>query len=212
MKCGKWKFYLCFILKHEFREFILKSEWQLKAPFCIFQLDNDVLILVHVVSSKPGCCTVRHYAVSEILGFGNRSLDSSAGGLFFFPAFHFLLKIMTHCYISCNNNLVYRLKSPILQQCIHFHIERGCAMFLSTSPHHFQEKHYQNLEHQHQLQELTVIKEEKRKLSNELQALHCKDKKIRDWITKLERILHKVMHIYAHMTCGQMIAYSQTKT
>lgn len=199
MKCGKWKFYHSFILKHELHEFILKSEWQLTAPLCIVQLDNDVLILVQVVSSKPGCCTIRHCAASEILGFGNHcSLDSSAGGSLFFPAFHFLLKIVTHCYVSCNNKLVCRFKFPSLQKCIHFHIESGCSMFLSTSPRHFQEKHYQNLEHQRQHQELTVIKEEKRKLSNELQALHCKDKKIRDWITKLEGILHKVMHIYAH--------------
>ena len=70
--------------------------------------------------------------------------------------------------------------------------------------HHFlhfyalpiQEKHYQSLENQRQLQELTFVREEKRQLANELEALQSKDKQLRDRISKLESILHKVALIY----------------
>lgn len=63
--------------------------------------------------------------------------------------------------------------------------------------YHFQEKHHQNLEHQLRLQELIVIKEEKRQLGNELEALRSKDNDIKDWINRLEQILDKVGHINA---------------
>lgn len=70
--------------------------------------------------------------------------------------------------------------------------------------HHFlhfyalpiQEKHYQILENQRQLQELTFVREEKRQLANELEALQSKDTQLRDRISKLEAILHKVALIY----------------
>ncbi|TWW60259.1 hypothetical protein D4764_05G0003490 [Takifugu flavidus] len=54
-----------------------------------------------------------------------------------------------------------------------------------------QEKHHQNLEHQRQLQELAFIKEEKRQLGRELEALRSKDKRMREWTSRLEQILHK---------------------
>lgn len=59
-----------------------------------------------------------------------------------------------------------------------------------------QEKHYQSLEKQRQLQELTLVREEKRQLANELEARQSKDKQLRDRISKLEAILHKVALIY----------------
>ena len=70
--------------------------------------------------------------------------------------------------------------------------------------HHFlhfyvlpiQEKHHQNQENQRQFQELAFVREEKRQLANELEALHSKDKQLRDRISKLESILHKVLLIY----------------
>lgn len=65
-----------------------------------------------------------------------------------------------------------------------------------VSSYHFQEKHHQNLEHQLRLQELIVIKEEKKQLGNELEALRSKDKHIREWINRLEQILDNVRHIY----------------
>lgn len=67
----------------------------------------------------------------------------------------------------------------------------------AVSSRHFQEKCHQNLEHQRRLQELSFIKEEKRQLGNELEALRSKDKHIREWISRLEQILNKVKHIYA---------------
>lgn len=59
-----------------------------------------------------------------------------------------------------------------------------------------QEKRYQSLEGQRQLQELTFVKEEKKQLANELQALRSKDQQLRDRIGKLEAILHKVALVY----------------
>ncbi|KAM9858577.1 coiled-coil domain-containing protein 158-like [Aulostomus maculatus] len=55
-----------------------------------------------------------------------------------------------------------------------------------------QEKCYQNLENQHQLKELVLVREEKRQLTSELEALSSKDKQLRDRIGELEAILHKM--------------------
>ncbi len=52
---------------------------------------------------------------------------------------------------------------------------------------------YQSLEHKRQLQELTVVREEKRQLGNELEVLRSKDKQLRERIGQLEAILHKVV-------------------
>ncbi|XP_036954412.1 coiled-coil domain-containing protein 158-like isoform X1 [Acanthopagrus latus] len=60
-----------------------------------------------------------------------------------------------------------------------------------------QEKHYQSLEQQRQLQELTLVREEKRHLSSELEALRSKDKQLRDRIGQLEAILHKMSESFA---------------
>ncbi|KAM7391238.1 hypothetical protein PAMP_021938 [Pampus punctatissimus] len=56
----------------------------------------------------------------------------------------------------------------------------------------YQEKHYQNLENQRQLQELAFVSEEKRQLANELEVLTSKDKQLRERISKMEAILHKM--------------------
>ncbi|XP_030593438.1 coiled-coil domain-containing protein 158 isoform X2 [Archocentrus centrarchus] len=61
-----------------------------------------------------------------------------------------------------------------------------------------QEKHYQNLETQRQLQELTFVREEKRQLANELEVLHSKDQQLRDRISELEAILHKMSESFAN--------------
>ncbi|XP_045889785.1 coiled-coil domain-containing protein 158-like isoform X4 [Micropterus dolomieu] len=55
-----------------------------------------------------------------------------------------------------------------------------------------QEKRYQSLEHLRQLQQLTSVREEKRKLGSELEAIRSKDKQLRDRISQLEVILHKM--------------------
>ncbi|XP_030273607.1 coiled-coil domain-containing protein 158-like isoform X3 [Sparus aurata] len=60
-----------------------------------------------------------------------------------------------------------------------------------------QEKRYQSLEQQRQLQELTLVREEKRHLSSELEALRSKDKQLRDRIGQLEAILHKMSESFA---------------
>ncbi len=56
-----------------------------------------------------------------------------------------------------------------------------------------QERRYQSLERQRQLQELSLVKKEKRQLGDELEALRSKDKQLRDRIGQLETILHKVV-------------------
>ncbi|XP_051278776.1 coiled-coil domain-containing protein 158-like isoform X1 [Dicentrarchus labrax] len=61
----------------------------------------------------------------------------------------------------------------------------------------YQEKRYQSLEHQRQLQELNFVREEKRQLGNELEALRSKDKQLRDRIDQLEAILHKMTESFA---------------
>lgn len=65
------------------------------------------------------------------------------------------------------------------------------------SLHPTQEKRYQSLEQQRQLQELTFVREEKKQLGNELEALRSKDKQLRDRIGQLEAILYKVALIYS---------------
>ncbi|XP_035846676.1 coiled-coil domain-containing protein 158-like isoform X10 [Sander lucioperca] len=55
----------------------------------------------------------------------------------------------------------------------------------------YQEKRYQSLENQRQLGELTFVREEKRQLGNELEALRSKDKQLGERISQLEAILHK---------------------
>ncbi|XP_041793804.1 coiled-coil domain-containing protein 158-like isoform X2 [Chelmon rostratus] len=60
-----------------------------------------------------------------------------------------------------------------------------------------QEKHYQSLEHQRQLQELTLVREEKRQLGSELEALRSKDEQLRGRISQLEAILHKMSDSFA---------------
>ncbi|XP_034547793.1 coiled-coil domain-containing protein 158-like isoform X2 [Notolabrus celidotus] len=60
-----------------------------------------------------------------------------------------------------------------------------------------QEKRQQSLQHQQQLQELTFIREEKRQLRSELEALHSNDKQLRERIGRLEAILHKMSESFA---------------
>ncbi|XP_035812163.1 coiled-coil domain-containing protein 158 isoform X2 [Amphiprion ocellaris] len=61
-----------------------------------------------------------------------------------------------------------------------------------------QEKCYQNRETQRQLQELTLVKEEKKQLGNELEALRSKDQQLRGRIGELEAILHKMSESFAN--------------
>ncbi|KAK2837936.1 hypothetical protein Q5P01_015148 [Channa striata] len=61
-----------------------------------------------------------------------------------------------------------------------------------------QEKSYQNLESQRQLQELTCLREEKGQLVNELEAFHTKDQQLRERIGELETILHKMSGSFAN--------------
>ncbi|CAJ1069297.1 coiled-coil domain-containing protein 158-like isoform X5 [Xyrichtys novacula] len=60
-----------------------------------------------------------------------------------------------------------------------------------------QGKRQQSLEHQHQLQELSFIREEKRQLRREVEALRSKDKQLRERIDKVEAILHKMSESFA---------------
>lgn len=61
-----------------------------------------------------------------------------------------------------------------------------------------QEKRYQNREAQRQLQELTLIKEEKKQLANELEAFRSKDQQLRGRIGELEAILNKMSESFAN--------------
>ncbi|XP_078107394.1 uncharacterized protein LOC144518527 isoform X3 [Sander vitreus] len=61
----------------------------------------------------------------------------------------------------------------------------------------YQEKRYQSLENQRQLEELTFVREEKRQLGNELEALRSKDKQLGERISQLEAILHKMSESFA---------------
>lgn len=65
----------------------------------------------------------------------------------------------------------------------------------------FQEKRSQSLETHRQLQELTLIREEKRQLANELKALRSKDQQLRERISELEAILHKVKYLTLPTYC-----------
>ncbi|XP_074526752.1 coiled-coil domain-containing protein 158-like [Halichoeres trimaculatus] len=60
-----------------------------------------------------------------------------------------------------------------------------------------QEKRQQSLQHQQQLQDLTFIREEKRQLRCELEVLRSKDKQLRERISQLEAILHKMSESFA---------------
>ncbi|XP_054467233.1 coiled-coil domain-containing protein 158-like isoform X2 [Anoplopoma fimbria] len=60
-----------------------------------------------------------------------------------------------------------------------------------------QKKHYQSMENRRQLQELTFVREEKRQLGNELEALGSRDKQLRERIGQLEAILHKMSESFA---------------
>ncbi|XP_070689527.1 coiled-coil domain-containing protein 158-like [Pempheris klunzingeri] len=66
-----------------------------------------------------------------------------------------------------------------------------------TTERLYQEKRYQSLERQSRLQELTLVREEKKQLGNELEALRSKDKQLRDRIGQLEAILHKMSESFA---------------
>lgn len=72
--------------------------------------------------------------------------------------------------------------------------------FLLSLLHPFQEKHRQSLEHQRRLQELTFVREEKKQLGDELEALRSKDRELRDRIGHLETILRKVVLHYSSKT------------
>ncbi|XP_049433759.1 coiled-coil domain-containing protein 158-like isoform X2 [Epinephelus fuscoguttatus] len=61
----------------------------------------------------------------------------------------------------------------------------------------YQEKRYHGLENQRQLQQLTFVREEKRQLGDELEALRSKDKQLRERISQLEAILHKMSESFA---------------
>ncbi|XP_068577063.1 coiled-coil domain-containing protein 158-like isoform X3 [Cebidichthys violaceus] len=60
-----------------------------------------------------------------------------------------------------------------------------------------QEKRYQSLENQRRLQQLTFVREEKRQLGEELEALRSKDKQLKERIGQLEAILHKMSESFA---------------
>uniref|UniRef100_A0A3B4VMZ4 Coiled-coil domain containing 158 n=1 Tax=Seriola dumerili TaxID=41447 RepID=A0A3B4VMZ4_SERDU len=61
----------------------------------------------------------------------------------------------------------------------------------------YQEKRYQSLESHRQIQELTFVREEKKQLASELEALRSKDQQLRDRIGQLETILHKMTESFA---------------
>ncbi|XP_034452070.1 coiled-coil domain-containing protein 158-like isoform X2 [Hippoglossus hippoglossus] len=60
-----------------------------------------------------------------------------------------------------------------------------------------QEKRHQSLENQRQLGQLAFVREEKKLLSRELEALGSKDQQLRERIGKLEAILHKMSESFA---------------
>ncbi|KAK5932093.1 hypothetical protein CgunFtcFv8_003827 [Champsocephalus gunnari] len=61
----------------------------------------------------------------------------------------------------------------------------------------YQEKRYQSLENQRQLQELTFVREEKKQLGIEQEALRSKDNQLRERIGQLEAILTKLSESFA---------------
>ncbi|XP_060927678.1 coiled-coil domain-containing protein 158-like [Limanda limanda] len=60
-----------------------------------------------------------------------------------------------------------------------------------------QEKRHQSLENKRQLGQLAFVREEKKLLSRELEALGSKDQQLRDRIGQLEAILHKMSESFA---------------
>lgn len=84
---------------------------------------------------------------------------------------------------------------PVPQKSI-FTCQHHLFLVSVDSPNPIQEKRYQSLENERQLQQLTFVREEKRQLGNELEAVHSKDKQLRERIGQLEAILHKVELIY----------------
>ncbi|XP_077378423.1 uncharacterized protein LOC144019317 isoform X3 [Festucalex cinctus] len=66
-----------------------------------------------------------------------------------------------------------------------------------------QERSYQNTESQRQAQELTLVREEKWQLARELDAVHSKDKHLRERLSELEAILHKMTEGFAN--CQEFI-------
>ncbi|XP_029016124.1 coiled-coil domain-containing protein 158-like isoform X2 [Betta splendens] len=73
----------------------------------------------------------------------------------------------------------------------------------------YQKKRYQNLKTQRQLQELSFIREEKRQLANELEALRPKDQLLRDRIGELEAVLHKMSESFTN--CQDFIQLQEQK-
>lgn len=61
-----------------------------------------------------------------------------------------------------------------------------------------QEEHNQSLQQQLQHQELTLAREEKKHLKQELQLLRSKDQKLLDQINNLGSFLHRVTPSYRH--------------
>ncbi|XP_033947347.1 coiled-coil domain-containing protein 158-like isoform X2 [Pseudochaenichthys georgianus] len=61
----------------------------------------------------------------------------------------------------------------------------------------YQEKRYQSLENQRQLHELTFVREEKKQLGIEQEALRSKDNQLRERIGQLEAILTKLSESFA---------------
>ncbi|XP_034081165.1 coiled-coil domain-containing protein 158-like isoform X2 [Gymnodraco acuticeps] len=61
----------------------------------------------------------------------------------------------------------------------------------------YEEKRYQSLENQRQLQELTFVREEKKQLGIEQEALRSKDNQLRERIGQLEAILTKLSESFA---------------
>ncbi|XP_033974163.1 coiled-coil domain-containing protein 158-like isoform X1 [Trematomus bernacchii] len=61
----------------------------------------------------------------------------------------------------------------------------------------YQEKRYQSLENQRQLQELTFVREEKKQLGIEQEVLRSKDNQLRERIGQLEAILNKLSESFA---------------
>ncbi|XP_049619155.1 coiled-coil domain-containing protein 158 isoform X3 [Syngnathus scovelli] len=66
-----------------------------------------------------------------------------------------------------------------------------------------QERSYQNAESQRQTRELAFVREEKRQLACELDAVRSKDKHLRERISELEAILHKMTESFAN--CQEFI-------
>ncbi|XP_077416348.1 uncharacterized protein LOC144048350 isoform X3 [Vanacampus margaritifer] len=66
-----------------------------------------------------------------------------------------------------------------------------------------QERSYQNVESRRQAQELALVREERRQVARELDAARSKDKHLRERISELEAILHKMTEGFAN--CQEFI-------